>query len=221
MPPASFNGPNADPAFPGPTSAPPPLESEPPFSVPAPQEPGMPAGPPPYSGPGVPPQPGPPLGPTPYYPEPRSYVPPVYVPPSGPLLIPTVSASESRFWLRSEYLAWWTKDAPLPAPLVTTGSPSDPVPGALGQSSTQILYGGQSADMGVANGWRLDTGVWLDHDQRFGLQAGFFILERQQSGFAAFSDDNGNPLIARPVINANGGGETSYADSSPWLWQAE
>jgi hypothetical protein len=216
--------------FVSPTSAPPPLESEPPFSAPAPMEPGVsgapgvppgppsagpPYGPPPGGPPYGPPPGGPPYGPPPYYPEPRSYVPPVYVPPSGPLVIPEVSPLETRFWLRSEYIAWWTKDAPLPTPLVTTGSPSDTVPAALGQPNTQVLYGGENVDMGVASGWRLDLGMWLDRDQRFGLQAGFFILERQESGFGAFSDGNGNPVIGRPVNLAGGGGQSAYLDSAP------
>jgi hypothetical protein len=141
-------------------------------------------------------------------------VPPVYLPPSGPLILPS-GPDTSRFWLRSEYLVWWTKDAPLPVPLVTLGSAGDSVPGALGQPGTQVLYGGESVGLGAASGWRLDLGMWLDHEQRFGLQAGFFILERQSSGFGAFSDDNGNPVLARPVINASGGSQTAYADSLP------
>ena len=52
--------------------------------------------------------------------------------------------------------------------------------------------------MGFANGWRLDVGGWIDREQRFGLQAVFFILERQEADFGAFSDGNGNPLLARP-----------------------
>ena len=78
-----------------------------------------------------------------------------------------------------------------------------------------MLYGGDNVNMGVASGWRLDLGFWLDQEQRFGLQAGFFILQRQGSGFGAFSDDNGNPVLARPVIIASGGGESSYVDSLP------
>ncbi|HUE17247.1 MAG TPA: BBP7 family outer membrane beta-barrel protein [Planctomycetaceae bacterium] len=208
-PPAPGSGTTSGQYFQAPSLAPPPLESEPPFNAPPPLQPG------PMLDPSGPPQPGPPFGPPPLYPTPRAYVPPVYVPPSGPLLIPFESPSESRIWIRSEYLAWWTKDAPLPAPLVTVGSAGDSIPGALGQPGTQVLYGGGNADMGVANGWRLDMGVWLDHEQRFGLQGGFFILERQSSGFGAFSDENGYPVLARPVINANGGGETAYVDSLP------
>jgi hypothetical protein len=208
-PPASWNGLSSEPTFQAPGPAPPPLDSEPPFSAPPPLQPGALVNPP------LPPPPGPVVNPSPFYPEPRAYVPPVYVPPTGPLLVPGEAPGSSRFWLRSEYLAWWTKDAPLPAPLVTVGSASDAIPGALGQPGTQVLYGGDNVGMGTANGWRLDLGMWLDTEQRFGLQAGFFVLERQASGFGAFSDYNGNPVVARPVIIAGGGGESSYVDSLP------
>ena len=53
---------------------------------------------------------------------------PAYAPPPL-MLFPAFSPDPPRFWLRSDYLVWWTKGAPLP-PLVTTGSTSDSVPGA-------------------------------------------------------------------------------------------
>lgn len=108
----------------------------------------------------------------------------------------------SRFWFIADYLLWWTKDAPLPAPLVTVGSASDPVPGALGQPGTQVIYGGGSVSLHPASGFRLDTGFYIDPEQTFGVQSRFFELASQSSGFAAFSDNNGNPLIARPAIDA-------------------
>src|SRR5262249_6898496 len=60
-----------------------------------------------------------------------------------------------------------------------------------------------------------DLGMWLDPDQRYGLQAGFFVLERQQSGFEGFSDGNGDPVIGRPVNLAGGGGQSADLDSAP------
>lgn len=146
-------------------------------------------------------------------------MPPVYVPPppSTPLLVPAepFGPGPTRFWFRSDYLIWWTKDAPLPAPLATVGFANDSPPGALGQSGTQVIYGGQNVDLGAASGWRLDLGYWLDAEQRFGLQAGFFILERQGREFDAFSDQNGNPVLARPVFNAQSQSESSYVDALP------
>src|SRR2546422_2933072 len=44
-----------------------------------------------------------------------------------------------RFWARAEYLYWWVSGDPVP-PLATLGSPADPVPGALGQPGTTVLF---------------------------------------------------------------------------------
>src|ERR1022692_3961696 len=46
----------------------------------------------------------------------------------------------SRLWVRAELLVWWIKTAKLP-PLVTTGSLTNPRPGALGSSATGVLFG--------------------------------------------------------------------------------
>ncbi|HET6327726.1 MAG TPA: BBP7 family outer membrane beta-barrel protein [Planctomycetaceae bacterium] len=183
------------------------------------------SGPPGYPPPmtGSPPGYGPPPG----YAPPPGYgpPPPVYGPPPGfgpvpayapPVVgwFPTFSPDPPRFWLRSDYLVWWTKGAPLP-PLVTTGSTSDSAPGALGQPGTSVLYGDGSANLGATSGWRLDLGGYIDSHETWGLQSVFIILGRQATGFDAYSDNSGNPLITRPVVNANDGTETSYADAFP------
>ena len=41
------------------------------------------------------------------------------------------------WWVEADYLLWWIKRGPLPTPLVTTGNPKDPQPGALGQPGTR------------------------------------------------------------------------------------
>jgi hypothetical protein len=192
----------------------------------APGNPGPPGYPTPFNGPSQgygpppgyspPPEYGPPpgYGPPPVYGPPPGFGPvPAYVPP--PLvLFPAFNPDPPRFWLRSDYLVWWTKGAPLP-PLVTTGSTSDSMPGALGQPGTSILYGDGSVGLGATSGWRLDVGGYFDAHENWGLQSVFIILGRQAAGFDAYSDENGNPLITRPVNNANNGTETAYADSYP------
>jgi hypothetical protein len=156
--------------------------------------------------PGYPPPPG--------YGPPPGYAPlPAWGPPPT-VFFPAFSPDPPRFWLRSDYLVWWTKGAPLP-PLVTTGNTGDSAPGALGQPGTNLLYGDGSVDLGATSGWRLDIGGYFDAHETWGLQSVFVILGKQETGFDAFSDQNGNPLIARPVINANNGSETSYADAFP------
>ncbi|HUY33229.1 MAG TPA: BBP7 family outer membrane beta-barrel protein [Pirellulales bacterium] len=127
----------------------------------------------------------------------------------SPFQVPT------RFWFRTEVLLWWTKAGPMPSPLATLGSPNDAVPGALGQPGTQTIYGGDSVNFGAFTGLRLQSGFWLDPDQTFAIEGEYFLLGRQFSGFSAFSDGFGNPLIARPVVNAQTGNEGAYVDSLP------
>jgi hypothetical protein len=222
-------------SFDGPSTPPPPLTHEGFSAPPSPQPPpdptvnpytdgpssppgsgnsGPPGYPPPLTGPppGYAPPPG--YGPPPTYGPPPGYAPlPAYAPPPM-VFFPAFSPDPPRFWLRSDYLVWWTKGAPLP-PLVTTGSTNDSAPGALGQPNTSILYGDGSVGLGATSGWRLDVGGYFDSRETWGLQSVFIILGKQVTGFDAYSDQNGNPLITRPVVNANNNTETSYADAFP------
>src|SRR5947207_2474312 len=45
-------------------------------------------------------------------------------PAEPPAAAPEPEPSPDRFWFRTDYLLWWTKNGPLPAPLVTTGPAS-------------------------------------------------------------------------------------------------
>src|SRR5262245_57496648 len=65
---------------------------------------------------------------------------------------------QDRFWMRADYLMWWVRSGPLNTPLVTTGSPQDPVPGALGQGGTRVLFGDSPLSYGMFSGLRLAAG---------------------------------------------------------------
>jgi hypothetical protein len=118
-----------------------------------------------------------------------------------------------KIWVKAEYLLWWIRSGPLPTPLVTTGSPSDAVPGALGQDGTQVLYGGAPLHFGAFSGLRFTGGIELCGG--LGIDAGYFALERRTVGSTANSDDNGNPLIARPVFDNQAGAENAYQYALP------
>ena len=47
-------------------------------------------------------------------------------------------------WFHVDYLLWWVRPGPVSRPLVTSGSPLDAVPGALGQSGTAVLFGNET-----------------------------------------------------------------------------
>jgi hypothetical protein len=118
-----------------------------------------------------------------------------------------------RFWARGEYLLWWVKNTPTP-PLVTTGSSNDAFPGAIGQPSTRVLFGG-SADYGATSGGRFSLGGWLDCEHTIGLEASGFLLERRSVGFNAASDPSGNPPLYLPLFRADLGHEGVYRISDP------
>lgn len=120
-------------------------------------------------------------------------------------------AFATRFWIGADYLLWWTKGDRLPA-LVTSGSPTDPLPGALGQPGTQSLFGGDY-DSRVRSGVRLRGGYWFTPEQTFGVDASFFFLGGQSAGFGDSSD--GIPVLARPFYNVNTGHEDAFLISFP------
>jgi hypothetical protein len=100
-----------------------------------------------------------------------------------------------RFWLSAEYLYWWVKSTPTPLPLVTTGSAADPIPGAIGQPHTSVLFGGGDMSYPGMSGFRLTFGGWIDNDNKFGLEGSGFILE---NGVVNYSN-NGSAVLAVPI----------------------
>jgi len=104
----------------------------------------------------------------------------------------------NRWWVNGEYLMWWMKGQSLPA-LVTTGSPNDAVPGALGQPNTVLLYGNGHVSEDVRSGLRFRAGWWFDDEHTIGLDGSFFYLAQRSVNFNAGS--NGSPPLFRPYMN--------------------
>jgi hypothetical protein len=135
----------------------------------------------------------------------------------GACLAPSLDGAGDRFWGGGEYLLWWVKDGPLPVPLVTTGDPLDPIPGALGQPGTRVLLGDHGLDFGTFSGLRVTVGGWLDDDRTWGAEGIGFLLEHRLTGFAAGSDPAGNPPLYVPVFRSELGREGSFVISDPQL----
>jgi hypothetical protein len=122
-------------------------------------------------------------------------------------------AEPSRFWLGAEFLLWSTKRASLP-PLATVGDPADPLPGALGQPGTRVLFGGEpDGSSRYLPGFRLRGGYAITNE--WAVEASGFWLQNRSSQFAAQSGAGGLPVIGRPIIDALTGVESSYLDSFP------
>jgi hypothetical protein len=111
-----------------------------------------------------------------------------------------MDACADRFYLRAEYLLWWLQPTRLPA-LVTTGSPLDATPGALGQPGTRVLIGDESVSTQEHDGGRVTFGYWLTAQHDFAVEGRYFFLGSQSRSFLASS--NGSLLLARPFPNAD------------------
>jgi hypothetical protein len=112
-------------------------------------------------------------------------------------------------WARSEYMLWWIKAAPLPVPIVTTGTPSTGFPantaGGIGQAGTQVLLGDGTQDFRGFSGTRLALGAWVDSAGKVGFELSGFVLEHRAASFTDSSDGTGNPPIYLPRFNASAG----------------
>ncbi|MFL5245529.1 MAG: BBP7 family outer membrane beta-barrel protein [Gemmataceae bacterium] len=106
-----------------------------------------------------------------------------------------------QFWLRGEYLLWWIKDSKIPA-LLTSGSAGDPLPGALGQPGTAILFGGGNVDNYNRSGARFIAGYWFDDEQDFGVEGTYFFLaSRSVKVDLRSSALPGSLILGRPFLN--------------------
>jgi hypothetical protein len=118
-----------------------------------------------------------------------------------------------RFWVSGEYLLWWIRDSHLP-PLVTASPPTSG--GILGQPGTVVLFGGRT-DNEERSGGRFRAGYWLDSQQTFGLEGGYFFLGSRSVNFNAGSAGAGSAVIGRPFFNVISGAEDAELVSVPGL----
>jgi len=131
-----------------------------------------------------------------------------------------VDGQGGQFWLRGEYLLWWTKGSRLP-PLVTTALPgTTPLPGVLGagQTGSSVLYGNTNVDSGPRSGGRFTGGFWCDPCRTIGFDASYFFLVDRTTQFNAASDSRpGSAVIARPFFDVLTGTQNSQLVAFPLL----
>lgn len=152
--------------------------------------------------------------------------------------------SLTRFWVRAEFLAWWTKSAGVPALLTTSTTPlpaTDNNIGALGRSDTVVLLSGKQLDQQARPGARFSAGGSFDPCGICGFDGSVFFTGRRSDRFVATSDQY--QQLFRPFFAANGGipginnvpgeyreivfsvpagvGGRFAADSSSYFWGAD
>lgn len=153
---------------------------------------------------------------------------------TAPVSAPTVGSSDSFtdafrpcapascFWVRGEYLLWWTKGSYVP-PLITTGvAGTSALPGVLGQPDTTVLFGGSRINNDVGSGGRFTGGLWLDHSQSIGLEGSYFFLGSRSTRFDSASNGAlGSPVIARPFFDVSSGIPNAQLVAFPGLASGE
>jgi hypothetical protein len=98
----------------------------------------------------------------------------------------------------AEYLLWYVNGNRLP-PLLTTSAAADN--GFLGAPTTRTVFGGDDFTANQRNGGRFNLGYWFGCGQRWGIDGSYFFLGSRNDSFTVAS--NGDPLLARPFLNAN------------------
>lgn len=124
----------------------------------------------------------------------------------------------NRWYGSAEYLLWFVRGDALP-PLLTTGPINSPLPGALGNPGTNVLFGNSTLANNPYSGVRLRGGYWFGDCHGLGLDLGGFFLGGGTNTFTASS--MGVPFLARPFTTAvpfNGvpsGGQSIEAVATP------
>ncbi|MGA2059692.1 MAG: BBP7 family outer membrane beta-barrel protein [Thermoguttaceae bacterium] len=119
-----------------------------------------------------------------------------------------------RFWIRGDWMMWWTNGSNLP-PLVTTSPQGTPQAqaGVLGQPGTSILLGNSTVYTDGRPGVRITFGGWLDCCHRWGLEADWLTLGGKSTDYVASS--TGNPILARPFFDVEFNRQDSQLKAYP------
>jgi hypothetical protein len=122
-------------------------------------------------------------------------------PPAAPPAAPVAEAGcpcRPVFWAEADFLQWWYRAGAIP-PLVTAGSALDPVPGALAEPGTRVLYGNGPGHAEWTSGGRARVGGWFS-DSPIGWEVGgFYTVPQSESGLFRSNDI---AILARPFYDA-------------------
>ena len=122
----------------------------------------------------------------------------------------------TNWWVRAEYLLWWTEGFDVP-PLVTTsplGTPSNTA-GVLGYSSTSVLFGGL-VNTDLNSGGRISFGHWFSPCQQWALEGSYLGIGRETTRFRGDSTDT--PILARPYVDLSENTQAALLAAYPNLW---
>lgn len=115
-----------------------------------------------------------------------------------------------RFWFSADYLLWFVRSQPTP-PLVTQS------PNGTSRALAGVLPDAQTlfnrVDNNPVSGARFQGVYWFPKTCNLGIDSSFFFLgpTRHTTSFAS----PGNPILSRPLIDANTGNEIAQLVSFP------
>ncbi len=137
-----------------------------------------------------------------------------------PVLLSNDRSQLNQFWARADYLLWWTKSAPLPVPIVTTGNSAVGFPtlntaGAIGSPGTRVLLGDSNLNYDAFSGVRLSIGKWFDTEETYGAEISGFLLQNMVFNWSAGSNAAGSPPLYFPRFNPVAGFEDALPISDP------
>lgn len=107
------------------------------------------------------------------------------------------------FGFSAEYLYWRVKDQPIDAPLVTSASFEDAIPGAIGQPHTQVLLGNEKIKMERQQGFLLSAD--LPFNKQSGLETSYFFLPKTSKKKSLMTTgEPGSANFAVPIFDTTG-----------------
>ncbi|MCZ2341803.1 MAG: BBP7 family outer membrane beta-barrel protein [Bacteroidales bacterium] len=118
-------------------------------------------------------------------------------------------------WTYADFNLWFVKSQPTPVmPLVVNSAPADG--GLIGRPTTHELAP-RSNDLGynLFSGFKVGGGFFMGPERRWGWDLNGFLTEQKANTFFARSDATGQPLLARPFINAQTGTADALIVSFP------
>jgi hypothetical protein len=122
------------------------------------------------------------------------------------------SVGVPRMWFNARY--WLAFTRPITgAPFVTTSAPADG--GLIGGNTTSVLYSTTDIGYNLISGFKIDGGLFCDADRRRGIELGGFMVGKKTVEFEAASDATGQPLLARPYVDATTGAPGALFVSFP------
>lgn len=105
-------------------------------------------------------------------------------------------------WIQLKYLNWSFKRSPISAPLITSASFNDPIPGAIGQPGTRVLIGNEKQNTKWHHGFQICTGTCLNNVK---LEASYFLLPKTSKKKSLnTSGQPGSPNFAVPIFDVTG-----------------